>query len=139
MPLFFVVVVQFPPSCVCDNTYTEKLVRHHRSADISRAGELSNRLDGLLKGCTTQEAQPAHLGSGQQHLTRDTVAIALNLYVGAAAAYAAGTQPQRREFMKHREGPRNVGVLVVDNDKRRNRVGNGVSSENVGGNICLIA
>uniref|UniRef100_E6PWM0 Uncharacterized protein n=1 Tax=mine drainage metagenome TaxID=410659 RepID=E6PWM0_9ZZZZ len=40
--------------------------------------------------------------------------------------------------MKHRESPGNMGILIINDDKRRDGISNGVSSENVAANICVM-
>src|SRR5665213_762495 len=138
-PFILIMLVEFSPSDTRNDIHAEKLISDHRPANFPPAGKLSDRFNSLLKSRATQKAQLVHLGFGQQHFSCNTVAVALKLSAYAPITHSGCPEPQVRQFVEHCERPCHRGILIINDNKRRQRISNGVSSENTTGNICVIA
>ena len=60
-----------------------------------------------------------HLGFRQKNFTCDVIAELFDLLLEISSAQTSTSKPDMRQLVKQRERPRDLRILIVDNDERR--------------------
>src|SRR5438105_1992968 len=107
------------PKITINDSFPQKLVGHHRTADMSLFCEVIDPRNISVEIRAAQIIQSIYFGCGQKKSSSHIVTKLFNSRPGGCATNASRTKPDMAEFMKQRECPSGYSILIVDHDKWR--------------------
>jgi hypothetical protein len=132
-------IAQALPLIVVDHTFPEEFVGHHRSANMPAFRKVTYSSGCLINFVSTNISQFCELSGRKEEPASNVVTKLFGGCRCIGSTYACLTQPDVAEFVKQREAPSGLHVLVVDDDKWCHIVRKRETSENLNFDIRVMA